>query len=104
MNHRRHLTHSVEILEEDVRWTQVEICEACNISIEELVDYVAEGLVDPVGRRPTEWRFHGVTLQRIRFAKNVQQDLGVNAAGAALALDLLQEISRLKRKLGRPGT
>ncbi len=104
MNHRSHPTDLVEILEEDVRWTQVEICEVCNISVEQLVDYVSEGLIEPVGRKPTEWRFQGATLQRIRFAKSVRQDLGVNAAGAALALDLLQEISRLQRKLGRPGT
>lgn len=104
MNHRRQYTYSVEILEEDVQWTQVEICEVCDISAEELTDYVSEGLIDPVGRNPDEWRFQGATLQRIRFAKHVQQDLGVNAAGAALALDLLQEISRLKRKLDRPGT
>ena len=31
----------------------------------------------------------------------LEQDLGVNAAGAALALDLLEELERLRERLRR---
>jgi len=98
-----HSTVSVEILEEEVEWTQSELCRACEISADQLAGLVEEGLIDPDGESPAEWHFHGTSLQRIRFARSVKRDLGVNTAGAALALDLLEEIERLRRRLRRLG-
>jgi chaperone modulatory protein CbpM len=98
-----HTTFSVEILEEEVEWTQSELCQACEISADQLADFVEEGLVDPDGQGPAEWHFHGTSLHRIRFARSVKRDLGVNTAGAALALDLLEEIEKLKQRLRRLG-
>lgn len=96
-----HSTLSVEILEEEVEWTQNELCQACEISVDQLAQFVEEGLIDPAGECPAEWHFHGTSLHRIRFARSVSRDLGVNTAGAALALDLLEEIERLKQRLRR---
>jgi chaperone modulatory protein CbpM len=35
-------------------------------------------------------------VQRVQTAIRLQQDLGVNLAGAALALDLLEELQELR--------
>ena len=51
---------------------------------------------------PTAWRFHAVSLRRVRITRNLQEELGVNMPGAALALDLLDELERL-RALAPPG-
>ena len=72
-------------------------------SAERVRRLVDEGIVEPVGRKPAEWRFTRVSVTRVRFAERVARDLDVNTAGAALALDLLDEIERLRARLRRPG-
>jgi len=58
----------------------------------------------PEGTAPERWRFPGMQLRRARVAVRLQRDLGVNTAGAALALQLLDEIEALRARLGpRPG-
>jgi chaperone modulatory protein CbpM len=57
--------------------------------------------VEPIGRRPESWQFRGVSLRRIRCAQRLEDDLGVNTAGVALVLDLLEELEELRTRLGR---
>jgi hypothetical protein len=40
------LTLSVEILEEEVELSQHELCQACEISAEQLAKFIDEGLID----------------------------------------------------------
>jgi chaperone modulatory protein CbpM len=40
-----------------------------------------------------------VSLRRVRITRNLQRDLGVNPPGAALALELLEEIEELRSRL-----
>jgi len=46
---------------------------------------------------PVQWRFSGASVYRARTIQRLQRDLGVNIAGAALALALLEEIDTLQR-------
>ena len=80
-----------------------ELCDICSVSAERVRRLVDEGIVEPVGRKPAEWRFTRVSVTRVRFAERVARDLDVNTAGAALALDLLDEVERLRARLRRPG-
>ena len=57
---------------------------------------VEEGIVEPRGDAPSDWRFTGRSLFRAQRALNLARDLRVNWSGAALALDLLEEIERLR--------
>jgi chaperone modulatory protein CbpM len=88
---------SVMLLDESVEFTLTELCSVCSISEELVVEIVAEGIVEPIGREPTQWRFSGVALTRVQRAVRLQQDFGVNWPGAALALDLLEQLERLRR-------
>jgi chaperone modulatory protein CbpM len=54
-----------------------------------------------VGHKPAAWRFHAVSLRRVRITRNLQQELGVNTPGAALALNLLEELEELRARLRR---
>ena len=65
------------------------------------VEIVAEGIVEPIGPTGAEWRFSGVAATRIRRVIRLQREFEVNLPGAALALDLLEEIERLRRSGGR---
>jgi len=60
-----------------------------------------EGVIEPVGRSPERWRFRGASLRRLRCAQRLQEDLGVNTAGIALVLDLMDELEQLRARLGR---
>ncbi|MGC3874509.1 chaperone modulator CbpM [Halomonas sp. GXIMD04776] len=92
---------SGEVLEEDIELTLAELCRACQLPAEQIVDLVDEGVIDPVGRDPARWRFYGVSVRRVRCVQRLRQDLGINAAGAALALELLEELEQLRARLRR---
>ena len=92
-----------EILEDLPEITLAQLCRRCQVDAELVLDYVEAGLLEPVGRDRTQWRFGRVSLVRLRQAQRLQRDLGVNIEGAALALELLDEITALRRRLGPCG-
>lgn len=92
---------SGEVLEEDVQLTLSELCRACQLSAERIIELAEEGVIEPEGREPERWRFRGVSVRRVRCAVRLERDLGVNTAGVALALDLLEELEALRARLQR---
>jgi chaperone modulatory protein CbpM len=94
---------SGEVLEEEVELTLAELCRACGLPAEQVYALVEEGVIDPIGRSPAHWRFRGISVRRARCALRLERDLGVNFAGAALALDLLDELEMLRARAGRFG-
>ena len=92
---------SGDILEESVELTLGELCRTCRLPAEQVIELVEEGVVEPLGREPSHWRFRGVSVRRVRCALRLERDLGVNAAGAALALDLLEELQAMRVRLRR---
>lgn len=90
---------SAIILEEQTDLSISEVCQACAVRVETIVELVDEGILSPVGREPHRWRFTGIHLRRATVAIRLQRDLGVNLAGAALALQLLDELEALQARL-----
>ncbi len=77
-----------------------ELCRVFDLHADEVVELVEFGVIEPArGRRPSEWRFSATTLVRARRALRLQRDLQLNHAGLALALDLLEEVQSLRRRL-----
>lgn len=89
------------VLDEGYELTITEICHACGGSSEWVVELVREGVLEPAAEHEDEWRFPASSLQRARTAMRLQQDLGVNLAGIALALDMMDEIDKLRARLQR---
>lgn len=92
---------SGEVLEEDVELTLVELCRACQMPAEQVFDLVEQGVIEPLGDDPARWRFQGISVRRVHLVQRLERDLGVNVPGAALALDLLDELERLRIRLRR---
>ena len=88
---------SAMLLDDSVEFSLTEVCAACRVAEELVVEIVAEGIVEPSGTDRAQWRFTGVALTRVQRALRLQHDFGINLAGAALALDLLEELERLRR-------
>lgn len=89
------------ILEEQTQLSLEDLCRACAAQAGRIVDLVNEGVLAASGATPEHWRFDGLQLHRARIALRLESDLGVNLAGAALALDLLDELSALRARVER---
>lgn len=89
------------VLDESVSFSLPELCRCFGISAEAVIEMVDEGLIEPSGAEPPRWRFHGVALRRVQTALRLRQDLRVNLAGAALALDLMEELEDVRQRLRR---
>lgn len=86
-----------QLLDESLELELEEFCAMCHASEEFVVALVAEGVIEPRGgRMRTEWRFTGHSVRRAQVAVRLNRDLDVNLPGVALALDLLEELERLR--------
>jgi len=92
---------SGEVVEDQAELTLAELCRVSRLPAEQVLELVEEGIVEPVGRTTTYWRFRVTSVRRVHRAVRLRRDLGVNWAGAALALDLLEEIEFLRARLER---
>jgi len=78
-----------------------ELCRFCQSDEGWVIELVGQGVLEPEGSTVTTWRFHGVSIARARRAQRLRRDLGINAAGAALVLELLEEREAMLRRLAR---
>ena len=84
------------IVEEREDFSLDELTAFCAVERHRIVELVHEGVLHVSST--SEWRFSGSALRRARVALRLQRDLGVNVAGIALALDLLDRIAELERR------
>jgi chaperone modulatory protein CbpM len=88
-----------EIFDESSEITLSQLCEVCCVEHTLIEQLVEEGVLDPLGRRSGEPLFRYTSVRVTRIAMRLQDDLGVNLAGAALALELLERIEVLQRQV-----
>jgi chaperone modulatory protein CbpM len=97
MNELRTASHKCLIVEEQVEFTLLELCRASGASELQIFDWIEQGAIEP--KRANEGggpHFDGASLRRARKGRHLAQDFEINAAGIALALDLLDEIEALR--------
>jgi chaperone modulatory protein CbpM len=92
-------TVSGKLLDERANLSLDEICNACSVRTEWVIDLVAEGILEPSGGERTQWTFSASSISRVRVARRLQTDLDINLAGVALAIDLLEEIEAMRAPL-----
>jgi chaperone modulatory protein CbpM len=63
-----------------------------------VVEWVEEGVISVLETDAAQWRFSGAQLRRARIALRLERDLGVNPAGVALVLELLEELQQFRRQ------
>ena len=79
-----------------------DLCRTCAVQAAFLTDLLEEGVIEPVeGHSPDDWRFTSVQVQHVSVAWRLHRDLGVNPAGTAVVLQLLEEVQTLRAELGR---
>lgn len=88
----------IEIIDETVTFTTAQLCRSCAVEAEFIEALVEEGILKPSGYQGYHWCFTGDNLRRAQITLRLQRDLGVNLAGAALALDLMDRIESLSNR------
>jgi chaperone modulatory protein CbpM len=90
-------------MEED-SLTLGQLCRACGTHADWIISLVEESIIEPYEPHAVEinlWRFSGASLRRARSALRLQRDLGLNLAGIALTLDLMDELENLRAQLNK---
>lgn len=77
-----------------------DVCRSCGLPADSLLELVQAGVVEPIaGRHPNQWRFHPHTVIRVQRAQRLRRDLAVDLDGAALVLDLIEEVRELRQRV-----
>ena len=87
------------VLDDTVQVTIADLVLSCGVDIELIAQMVEYGILEASGDAPEAWRFHPGSLRRASVVVRLERDLGVNLAGAALALELLERIDQLESRL-----
>jgi chaperone modulatory protein CbpM len=87
------------IFEESALLTVKDLSRMCAVDERHIVALVEEGVLAAVEIDTAERHFSGAALRRTRLALRLERDLELNLAGVALALELMDELERLRREL-----
>lgn len=85
------------LLEQPMELSLDAVSRTCAVQATFIIELIEEGVLAPItGHEPDSWRFSSSQLRLITVASRLQRDLGINLAGAALVLQLLDEIETLR--------
>ncbi|MGK0249518.1 MAG: chaperone modulatory protein CbpM [Oleispira sp.] len=75
-----------------------EVCVQTGAAENVVNEIIEQGIVEPIGSSSSEWQFSPTMLVLTKKAVRMHQDLNVDWAGVALAIELLDEMEQLKEK------
>jgi chaperone modulatory protein CbpM len=88
-----------QMLDESVWLELQDFCACLRVEAGWVGELVAAGVLEPRGHSPELWSFPASALARARVTVRLVEDLGVNLAGAAVILDLIDQRRGLERRL-----
>lgn len=77
--------------------TFTELCRRYQVRDDFVAELIAYGVLEPTGAAQEEWHFSIEQARRVQVARRLHRDLGVNLPGIALVLDLLDELTQMRR-------
>lgn len=95
MTGKHHLFHP----DVEYSFSLAELSHCCGVSTDTIVILVSEGVLSPHGQSQHEWQFAGADLARALSAVRLERDLGLNPAGAALAVEMMDEMQQLRERV-----
>lgn len=81
----------------NIYYTTQAVCTAHKLTEEMIAEMVSWGIADPKGSQPGKWLFSHDDFERIGCATRFSKEFEINIGGAALALELLDELDRIRR-------
>ena len=88
-----------QVIDDRTEITIVQLCRLCSVESELVERLVEEGIIEPSRREGGTLYFPRSSTRRTQVVLRLRSDLGVNMAGAALAVELLERIERLESRL-----
>ncbi len=77
--------------------TLQQLCKSSAIQPNIVIEYVEYDILAPKGEHKVNWQFNSSDLMRLRKAQRLMRDFELNIEGLALVMQLLDEISELKK-------
>ena len=88
------------IVDEHDGVTLTELCHLYGVQTRTVVALVREGVLEPVtGGSRADWRFAASSVSRLGLALRLRRQLHLDLVGTAVALDLLDEVDRLRQRV-----
>jgi chaperone modulatory protein CbpM len=84
---------------DDEEISLMQLSHICQLPPQFVIELVDEGILEPDGTSVSSWRFSYSVVERVKTVARFQHDLHVNLPGAALALELLDQIEKLQSQL-----
>lgn len=78
-----------------------DLCRFCQADEAWVIELVEYGVLEPLGGTAQNWHFQGASIARAKKARRLNRDLGINVAGVALVLELLEERDAVLSRLSR---
>lgn len=88
-----------EIVDDNAHLSFIELSNCAHVERHYIIEMVEAGLLEPHGAAIDEWQFANRDVRRLRSAQRLMNDLGVNPAGAAIILDLIEERDSLLKRV-----
>lgn len=86
------------MLNDNVFYTTKAVCKSYKLNQSTVGEMVSWGIAEPSGNKPEKWLFSHKDFERIGRASRFNKELEINIPGAALALQLLEDIQNLRNK------
>jgi len=90
------------VLDEDAL-TLEDLARACAVESQWIVERVEAGFLGSASLKSVEWRFVSADLVRARRLAALERDFDANQELAALVVDLIEEVGRLRGRLSAAG-
>jgi chaperone modulatory protein CbpM len=88
------------VLVDESEWIAVEqLCTLVRLDLDVLAELADLGVFSPRGVERSGWQLPASSLPRLRTAGRLMRDLGVNASGVAVALELIETQRELERRV-----
>lgn len=87
------------LIEETTTISFNEVCRKYNIPKELLIEMIEQGLFPNQTTQIEQITLDQKALRRLESAFRLHRDLGINMPGVALALELLEEIEKMRNEL-----
>ena len=91
------------VLLDEVALTLEDLARACAVESQWIVERVEAGLLGSASLKSVEWRFASADLVRARRLAALERDFDANQELAALVVDLIEEVGRLRGRLKAAG-
>ena len=88
---------------DEVALTLEDLARACAVEPRWIVERVEAGLLGSASLKSAEWRFVSADLVRARRLAALERDFDANQELAALVVDLIEEVGRLRGRLEAAG-